>query len=201
MLLVLNILSDYVRRNRIPNTTDKIPVAPYLARPHLFPHLREPLEQFPGRYALQHLYQLRRRVPRWRSNEHMYVILHHLHGIDPEPIFLRYLLDYLLHVHRHFPPQYLRSVLRYPHQMILQVVNRMAALPEFHSIFLPPIHHPGKFTRFASRRTAFLPTASCRVSSRPFNDLVDGAEDEGFVFKKKEEQKPGPVDFIAFVTW
>jgi len=33
------------------------------------------------------------------------------------------------------------------------------------------------------------------------NDLADDLEEDGFVFKKKEGQKPGPIDFIAFVAW
>jgi hypothetical protein len=39
------------------------------------------------------------------------------------------------------------------------------------------------------------------VDLRYLDDLVEGAEKDGFVFKKKEGQKPGPVDFIAFVAW
>lgn len=39
------------------------------------------------------------------------------------------------------------------------------------------------------------------VDIRYLDNLVEGAEDDGFVFKKKQGQKPGPVDFVAFVAW
>ena len=170
MFLVLNIPSDYVRRNCISNTAGEIPIAPYLAGPHLLLHLRELLEQFPRRYTLQHLHQLRRRIPGRRSNEYVYVILHHLHGVDPEPIFIRNLLEYLFHVPSHIPLQYVHPILRCPHQVILQIVNCMAALPKFHSSLISPNQLPCKSIYFALRRTAFLPTACCRVSSSPTNN-------------------------------
>ena len=38
------------------------------------------------------------------------------------------------------------------------------------------------------------------VDLRYLDELVEGAEKAGFVFKKHRGQKPGPVDFVAFVV-
>jgi len=149
MSLVFNISPDYVRGYFVSYTPYKIFITPKLSRPQLLSQLRKLPKYFTGRYTLQYLHHLRRRIPRWCLQKNMYVIFHNFHRIYPELILPRNPLKYFLQVARHLPTQYLFPVLRYPNQVILQIIYRVFRPSYSHAIFLPPIqvlrqtlHHP-----------------------------------------------------------
>ena len=122
MSLVLNIFTDYVCGNFVSNTADKIPIVPQFSHPKLLPQLGKFLEHLTPRYAFHYLHHFGRRIPRWCFQKYVHMILHHLHRINPEPIFVTYPLENLFQILRYFPTKYMLPILGYPYQMILQFI-------------------------------------------------------------------------------
>ena len=122
MDLIFNIFPYYVSSNSITYTPDKIPITPKLPRPQLLPQFRKLLKYLTARHALQYLHHLCRGIP-WRCfNKYVHMVFHDFHRIYPEFIFLSNPLKHLLQILGNFPTQYVLPVLRYPHQVILQII-------------------------------------------------------------------------------
>jgi hypothetical protein len=65
------------------------------------------------------------------------MIFYYFHGIYLKPIFLSNMIKYFFQVPRNIPGQYMLSILRYPLQVILQIVNGMLGSSYSHAIFIP----------------------------------------------------------------
>jgi len=136
MGLIFNIFTDYVSRNFIPNTTNKVAIVPQFSRPKLLPKLGKLLERLSCRDAFHDLYHLCRRVFWWRFNKDMHVVFHYLHCIYGHLIFFSNTPKYLLYISRNLFIQYMLPVLRYPHQMVLQIVDGMVRSSNTHAPFI-----------------------------------------------------------------
>jgi len=132
MGLIFNIFPYYVSGNLVAYTSDKISIAPKLPRPQLFSQFRKLFKYLTGRETFQYLHYLRRGISGRYLNKYMHVLFHNFHRIYPELILLSYPLKHLFQVLRNFTTQYVLPVLRYPHQVILKIVD---------SVFCPSNPH------------------------------------------------------------
>ena len=133
MSLIFNIFPDYICGNLIPNTADKIAIVPHLPCPKLLPQIRKLTKYFTGRNTFHHLYHPHRRVPRWNFNKHVNMVFHYSHRIYPELILLSNLIEYSLQVFHDLFIKDMLPVLRYPHQMILQIIYGMLSPSHSHA--------------------------------------------------------------------
>ena len=125
MNLIFNIFTYYVGSDLISYTPDEISIIPKFTRPQLLPQFRKLLKYLTGRHTLQYLYHLRRRIPRRYLNKYVHMVRHNLHCVYTKLILLGYMLKHLFQILRNFPTQYLLPILRYPYQMILQIIYGM----------------------------------------------------------------------------
>ena len=125
MGLILNIFPYYVSGNLVAYTPDKISIAPQLPRPQLFSQFRKLLKYLTGRDTFQYLHYLRRGISGRYLNKYMHVVFHNFHRIYLQLVLLGYPLKHLFQVFRNFTTQYVLPVLRYPHQVILQIIYGM----------------------------------------------------------------------------
>ena len=136
MGLIFDILPYYVSGNFVAYTPNKVSIAPKLPCPQLFPQFRKLLEYLTGRHAFQYLYRLRWGIPRWYLNKYVHVVFHDFHRIYRKLILLGYLLKHLFQVVRNFSTQDVLPVLRYTHQMILQVIHGMFCPSNPHAVVI-----------------------------------------------------------------
>ena len=137
MRLVFNIFSNYVGGDFISNTSDKIAIVPQLICPELFLNLGKFFKQLPTRYAFHYLYYFCWSIPRRCFQKYVHMVFCYFHGIYLKPIFLSNMIKYFFQVPRNIPGQYMLSILRYPLQVILQIVNGMLGSSYSHAIFIP----------------------------------------------------------------
>ncbi len=137
MRLVFNMFSNYVSGDFISNTSDKIAIVPQLTCPKLFPNLGKFFKQLPTRYAFHYLYYFCWSIPRRCFQKYVHMIFYYFHRIYRKPIFLSYMIKHFFQVPRNFRCQYVLSILRYPYQVILQIVNGMFGSSYSHAIFIP----------------------------------------------------------------
>lgn len=137
MDLIFNVFPYYVSSNLITYTPDKISITPKLSGPQLFPQFRKFLKHLSGRYTLQYLHYLCRRISRRHLNKYMHVVFHDFHRVYSEFILLSNPLRYLFQVPRNFPTQYMFPVLRYPHKVVLQILYGMFCLSCSHATVIP----------------------------------------------------------------
>ena len=160
MSLILNISANNVRSYCITYGPDKISVAPEFPGPQLFPQFRKLFKYFSGRYAFHYLHHLGRRISRRNLDKYVYMIIHYLHRIYCEPVLISYLSKYLFNISSNFTTQYTLSVLRYPYQMVFQVIYCMLS-PSYHHITVisssPLLKQMSCFRRFTA--THFPPTS------------------------------------------
>jgi hypothetical protein len=168
MSLVLNIFPYYVSGDFITYTPDKISFTPKLPRPQMLPQFGKFLKYLTGRHTFQYLHYLRWRISGWYLNKYMHVISQHFHCIYPELILLGYLLKLLFQIPRNFPTQYVLPVLRYPYQVILQIVYGVFCPSNPHAEVIQEkvLFRQASLPRLS--RATFFPSASWRVSSRVF---------------------------------
>jgi len=138
MSLIFNILPYDVSSDLITYTPDKISIAPKLPRPQLFPQFRKLLKYLTGRHTFQYLHYLRWGISRRNLNKYVHVILHDFHRIYPKLILLSNSLKHLFQVRRHFPAQHVLPVLRYPHQVIFQIIYGVLRPSYSHAAFISP---------------------------------------------------------------
>ncbi len=148
MDLIFNIFPYYVSSNFITYTPDKISITPKLLCPQLLSQFRKLLEYFTARHGFQYLHNLCRRIPRWCLNKYVHMVFHDFLCIYPELIFLSNPLKHLFQILRSLPTQYVFSVLRYPHQVILQIL---------YGVFSPSNLHATVIQRKTLFRQAPLP--------------------------------------------
>ena len=139
MSLIFNIFPYYVSSDLVTDTPDKISIAPKLPRPQLFSQFRKLLKYLSRRHTFQYLHCLRRRISGRYLNKYVDMVLHNLHRIYPELILLSNPLKYLFQVRRNLPTQYVLPILRYPNQVILQIIYGVPCPSNCHATFISPI--------------------------------------------------------------
>jgi hypothetical protein len=161
MNLVFNIFPNDISDNVISNTSDEIAIIPQLTSPKLLPKLGKFLEYLSGRYAFHYLYKLCWRIPRWCSHEYMHMVSLDPYRIYFKFIFLGYLFKDFFEIFCNFSIQYLFPILRYPHQMILQIVNGSFGTSYSYAVFISVISLFGNpFLRLAANH--FHPLSKLR---------------------------------------
>ena len=158
---MLDVLTNYLCRNFVPNTADKIAVVPQFPTPQLLFHLWKLLKNQPCRNALQGLHHLGRTVPGRSRQKDMHMVLHDFLRIDLKAIPLRYSLKNLLQSLSNGSPQNHPSIFGDPHQMVLEIINSSTSTLEAHAwkntmlsplrglaLFLPPAELGGIQERF-----------------------------------------------------
>jgi hypothetical protein len=136
MSLIFNILTNYVCGNLIPNTADKVAIIPKFPCPKLLSQIGKLAKCFTGRNTLHYLCHPGRRVFRQNLNKYVNMVFHYLHRIYPEPILISYSPEDLLQITRNLFLQNILPVLRYPYQMVLQIIYGMFGPSNTHAVFI-----------------------------------------------------------------
>ena len=136
MSLIFNGVPNYICGYFIPNTADEIAIVPQLPCPKLLPQVEKLTKCFTGRNTFHYLYHTGRRLSRWNLNKYVNMVFHYFHRIYPELILLSYLLKDLLHIIRNIFLQNVLPILRYPYQMVLQIIYGMFSPPNTHAVFI-----------------------------------------------------------------
>src|SRR3972149_3781056 len=124
-MLIFDISPNYLSRNFIAYASNKIAAVPKLVFPKDLSQRRISLENFPCGNTFQNLHNLGWRIPRRSRKKEMHMIFHNLHGIYFKFILLGNLLKNPLTKRYSFLSKYFLSILRYPNQMILQIIYGM----------------------------------------------------------------------------
>jgi hypothetical protein len=136
MSLIFNIIPNYVCGYLIPNTADKIAIVPQFPCPKLLLQIGKLTKYFTSRNTFHYLYHPGWRVLRWNLNKYMNMIFHYFHRIYPELILLSYLPKDLLQIIRNLFLQNVLPILRYPYQMVLQIIYGMFGPSNTHAVFI-----------------------------------------------------------------
>ena len=148
MGLILDISANHICSHFVPYTPDKVTVTPQLTSPEIPSQSPKPFEHLSGRYTLQYLHHLRRREFRRHLKKYVHMVLHYLHGVYPEPIFLCYPLKHFFCVLSNLTCQDVLSILRYPDQMVLDIK---------YSVLCPSYTHAAVIQEKALATQASLP--------------------------------------------
>jgi len=148
MSLIFNIPPYDLSGDFVTYTPNKISIAPELPSPELFPQFGKFLKYLSGRHTFQYLHYLRWGISGWCLNKYVHMVFHDFHRIYPEFILFSYPLKYLFQVPRYLLVQYLLPVLRYPHQVIFQII---------YGVFCPSHSHTAVIQGKVLLRQAPLP--------------------------------------------
>ena len=168
MFLILNVFPDYIRRDFITYTPDKVSVPPYPPRPHGLTYFRELLEYLPSRYTLHNLHHLCRSVTRRSLDKHMHVVFHHFHRVYMKFVFLRYLFEYAFYISPYFFIQYMHPKFRHPYKMVFQFVDRVLCSPYSHIAFIPSVKVLTQTSLLRLAVNRFPPLSKLRGIQRSF---------------------------------
>ena len=119
--LIFDISPNHICGHFVPYTSDKVTITPQLTRPKIPSQSPKLFKHFPRRYTLQYLHHFRWRVLRRHLKKYVHMVLHYLHSVYPEPIFLCYPLKHFFCVLSNLTYQDVLSILRYPDQMLLDI--------------------------------------------------------------------------------
>ena len=160
MCLIFNVFPYYISGDFVTYTPNKISIAPKLPCPQFFPQFRKLLEYLTCRHTFQYLHRLRRGISGRYLNKCVHMIFHDFHRIYPELILLGNQLKDLFQILHNFPTQYVLPVLRYPYQVILQIIYSVFCPSYSHAILISPIQ-PFRQMSYHPRLTAsHFPPAS-----------------------------------------
>ena len=135
-LVILNIFLDNIFCPFISNCSNKISILPKFTSSKFFLHFRIPLKYLPCSFTFKSLHYFRDRIPRWKTQKYMNMILCYFHclyfklitdGNLPKTIFYKFL---------DITSQYPFSVFGSPNQMISCIIYRMTCSPYCHAINL-----------------------------------------------------------------
>ena len=133
MSLVFNIFPNYVCGYFVANTANKITIVPQLPCPKLLPQIGKLPKYFTGRDAFHYLNHPRQRISGRYFNEYVNMVFHNFHRIYPELMLFGNLIKYGLCVIRQLLIKYVLPVLRYSHQVILQIIYGMFSPSHTHA--------------------------------------------------------------------
>src|SRR5580693_10764156 len=132
-ILFGNILGNHLIGD-IAGTAAEVSSCPQVPSPELFLQMRILRKQMVCRHPFQPLQQAADRHLRWDRYEQMYMVLGHMPFHDLHLVLPADIPDQISHPLGHVSTQCWSSIFRYPHQMQMDLENRMRAV----SI----IHHP-----------------------------------------------------------
>ena len=135
--MVFNIVSNHLCGYFIANCSDKISVFPKLSTSQFLFHFGMLLKYYTGTDALEHSYHFGNRVPRWKGQKNMNMVLSYLKGIYLKIVILGYLFKYFLYSIPDVASQNPLSIFRSPHQMVFRIIDRMARSFQLHAGCIP----------------------------------------------------------------
>ena len=128
--MIFDVLANHIIRN-VTGTKSCVSNCPKMLPPILLSQLRKFLLYSPRRPPLDALRQLRRRKDRRRGQQQMNMICRHRSSDDRHASGSTSLTYQVAHTLHYPAPENLLPVLRAPDHVVLQVVNRVCALPVF----------------------------------------------------------------------
>jgi len=135
--MFLNVLLDLLLGDHAHRRTEISP-RPQVLSPIALLQMRKFLLQFPRRYSLQVWHDFGWTQQRWTRHQHRHMVSTHMplqNGYIPAQAHLS---QYLTRPLGHLPPQDLIAVFRHPHQMILDVIERVRSFAiVWHATFSP----------------------------------------------------------------
>lgn len=158
-MLQLDVPSYHIGRHFIPNRSHKVPVTPQFPAPQFLPQFRVPTKQLPCRNTLENLYHVTGTVLGWNYQKHVDVIRHYFERINLQLVAFCNAVEDRLQTLRHGTFKDQLSVLRNPNKVILEVVD--CVFPPLDKAHLSDTNYRIRLRRIS----AFLPAASCGVSS------------------------------------
>ncbi len=158
-MLKFDVLPDHLSRNSVPYRPDKVSVTPQFSSPQLLTQAWVPTKQLPSRYTLHNLHYLAWTILRRYYQKQMYMIRHHFHRINLHIVPLRYPTKDFLQTFCYCTSQDELTVLGNPYKVVLEIVNSVfRAFDRAHDSYRSGLIR-------LRRISAFLPAASCGVSS------------------------------------
>ena len=156
--MILNILPDYLCRYFISYGSGEISVFPKLSTPKLFLHFRIFSKDHARADTLQHAYNFRYTIARWKRQKYVNMVLSYFHRIFRKSMVYGYFFEYLPYPFLYVSSKYPLPILWSPYQMVFRVCIRHARFfgssCALHSTFPP-----------AFGRKIFHPRPQDRVSS------------------------------------
>jgi hypothetical protein len=123
MLMILDVAPNYIASHFVAYGSHKVAVAPHFAAPQLPAQVGILAKQLSRRDAFQYLHNPSWRQPRWRFEEYVHMIFHYFHRVYDHVILLGRSLQYFLGVLGDLWRQNLLAILRYPDEMVLEVID------------------------------------------------------------------------------
>jgi len=158
-MLKFDVAPDYLACNSVPYRPNKVPVTPQLSSPQLITQLWVTPKQLPRRNTFHNLYNLPWAVLRWRTQKQVHMLRHHFHSINLKLVPFRYSTKDLLQTLCYRTCQDELAVLGNPNKMVLEIVDSVfRTFDRTHSSYRSGLIR-------LRRISAFLPAASCGVSS------------------------------------
>jgi len=137
-ILFGNILGNHLIGD-IAGAAAEVSSRPQVPSPELFLQMRILRQQVVCCLPFQPLQQAADRNLRWDRYEEMYMVLGHMPFHDLDLVLTAYIPDQISHSLGHVSTQCRSSIFRYPHQMQMDLENRMRAVPVIrHSPSLVP---------------------------------------------------------------
>ena len=135
-LVILNVFLDNIFCHFISNCANKISIFPKFPSPQFFLNFRVILEYLLGRFTLKSLHYFRYRIPRWKTQKYMNMVLCYFHSLYFKLIGDGYFFKTFFKKFSDITSQYPFSVFGSPNQMIPGIIYRMTCSSYGHAINL-----------------------------------------------------------------
>ena len=163
--MILNILPDYLCRYFISYGSGEISVFPKLSTPKLFLHFRIFSKDHARADTLQHAYNFRYTIARWKRQKYVNMVLSYFHRIYRKSMVYGYFFEYLPYPFLYVSSKYPLPILWSPYQMVFRVVYGMRGSLDRHVLCIAhfPLPSAGKL---------FIPVHRTGYSS--FKNFIKG---------------------------
>ena len=144
--MILNILPDYLCRYFISYGSGEISVFPKLSTPKLFLHFRIFSKDHARADTLQHAYNFRYTIARWKRQKYVNMVLSYFHRIYRKSMVYGYFFEYLPYPFLYVSSKYPLPILWSPYQMVFRVVYGMRGSLDRHVLCIAhfPLPSAGK---------------------------------------------------------
>ena len=144
--MILNILPDYLCRYFISYGSGEISVFPKLSTPKLFLHFRIFSKDHARADTLQHAYNFRYTIARWKRQKYVNMVLSYFHRIYRKSMVYGYFFEYLPYPFLYVSSKHPLPILWSPYQMVFRVVYGMRGSLDRHVLCIAhfPLPSAGK---------------------------------------------------------
>ncbi len=144
--MILNILPDYLCRYFISYGSGEISIFPKLSTPKLFLHFRIFSKDHARADTLQHAYNFRYTIARWKRQKYVNMVLSYFHRIYRKSMVYGYFFEYLPYPFLYVSSKYPLPILWSTYQMVFRVVYGMRGSLDRHVLCIAhfPLPSAGK---------------------------------------------------------